>query len=167
MERHIPVGLFPCVAHIEYLDELTKGDKMNLGFCAHCGASMKGVPSEWMTCRKQSCIRKLGLFCDDVTDRWLALCYPETEAVEAGQRREFRNMVWSYIARPVTAADHSVLGMGNKRAASVLPNLLLKDGVIPPELDGDLYGRLVANGWVEFSDYVYRKLLGKEASPTA
>ena len=140
---------------------------MSQGFCAHCGDSMKGVPSKWMTCRKQSCIRKLGLFCDDVTDRWIALCYPEVDPAEAVERRQFREMVWSVIARPVTAPDHSVLGIGNKRAASVLPNLLLKDGVVPPELDGDLYGRLVANGWVEFSDYVYRNLLAKEADPTA
>ncbi|MBT7299486.1 MAG: hypothetical protein HN849_08240 [Victivallales bacterium] len=47
----------------------------------------------------------------------------------------------------------------------MLPNLLLKDGTIPSELDGDMYGRLVANGWVEFSDYVYRSLLSRETGP--
>ena len=138
---------------------------MNNEFCVHCGASMEGVPSKWMTCRKPSCIRKLGLFCDDVTDRWIALCYSETDPEGAIHRREFRDKVWQCIARPVAAPDHSVQGIGNKRAASVLPNLLLKDGTIPTELDGDMYGRLVANGWVEFSDYVYRSLLGRETGP--
>ena len=165
MERRIPVGLFPCVAHIVLSCKLVEKGKMNNEFCVHCGASMDGVPSKWMTCRKPSCIRKLGLFCDDVTDRWIALCYSETDPEGAIHRREFRDKVWQCIARPVTAPDHSVQGIGNKRAASVLPNLLLKDGTIPTELDGDMYGRLVANGWVEFSDYVYRSLLSRETGP--
>ena len=48
----------------------------------------------------------------------------------------------------------------------MLPSLLLKDGTVPPELGGDMYGRLVANGWVEFSSHVYRDLLARETGPT-
>jgi hypothetical protein len=140
---------------------------MSDGFCVHCGNPMMGVPSDWVTCKNPQCIRKLGLFCDKVADQFVALCYPYGEPEGDTKRREFRDMVWQRVARPVTAPDHSIRGIGNLRAAGVLPSLLLKDGTVPAELDGDMYGRLVANGWVEFSAHIYQSLLARETGPTA
>ena len=148
-------------------DKPAKGDHMSDGFCVHCGNPVMGMPSGWVTCKNPQCIRKLGLFCDKVADQLVALCYPYGEPEEDTKRREFRDMVWQRVSHPVIAPDHSVRGIGNKRASSVLPNLLLKDGTTPPELDGDMYGRLVANGWVEFSNHVYRSLLARETGPAA
>jgi hypothetical protein len=81
----------------------------------------------------------------------------EREPGEPLNLREFARMVHERLACRVPAPDHSIEQIGNARAVAVLPGLL-HDSHVPPGLDGDLYGRLVASGWVDFSEYVYRNL---------
>ncbi len=129
---------------------------MQAEFCPHCGSSMENASPEWAAC-SPGCKRKLRGVCDDVARGWIALCMDEREPGEPLTLREFARMVHERLACRVLSPDLSVAQMGNARLVAVLPGLL-HNSLVPDDLDGELYGRLVASGWVDFSEYVYRNL---------
>lgn len=128
-------------------------------FCPYCGASMETADPEWTTCTRK-CKDKLRGFCKDVAKQWIALCESEREPGESLDLHEFVRMVHEGLARRVASPDLSIAQMGNARLVAVLPRLL-HDSMVPDDLDGELYGRLVASGFVAPSDYVYRNLLAR------
>lgn len=135
-------------------------------FCAYCGNEIGPRDSARSTCRP-SCIRKLRGLCKEVA---LKLVKQHERDLRSGDDpgeafglRDAKDLLWHRLGvAPVPDIENCVVRLGNRRVVVALSYLYQKQ--LPPGqfLDLDMYVRLLANGWIDRSDYVECNLVSQE-----